>query len=140
MILDSIVTNLERFERVIYVVLALLLAVAIAFAVIELGYLLYIGLTKDTVYLLENHELLALFGFFLLVLIGIELLGTVKAYIRENVIHVEIVLILAIIAISRKVILLDLATESEVTVIGIGIIILALCSGYYFIRKAGTPG
>ncbi len=140
MILDSIVTNLERFERVIYVVLALLLAVAIAFAVIDRGYLLYIGLTQDTVYLLENHELLALFGFFLLVLIGIELLGTVKAYIRENVIHVEIVLILAIIAISRKVILLDLATESEVTVIGIGIIILALCSGYYFIRKAGTPG
>ena len=46
-------------------------------------------------------------GGFLLVLIGIELLDTIKAYFRENTIHVEIVILLAIIAIARKVILLD---------------------------------
>ena len=46
-------------------------------------------------------------GGFLLVLIGVELLDTIKAYFLENAIHVEIVVLLAIIAIARKVILLD---------------------------------
>ena len=44
-------------------------------------------------------------GFFLLVLIGIELLETIKAYLLTNVIHVEIVLEVALIAIARKVII-----------------------------------
>ena len=51
--------------------------------------------------------MIAVLGAFLLVLIGVELLDTIKAYFRENAIHVEIVVLLAIIAVARKVILLD---------------------------------
>ena len=58
-------------------------------------------------WLLQSHEMIKVLGGFLLVLIGVELLDTIKAYFRENAIHVEIVVLLAIIAIARKVILLD---------------------------------
>ena len=128
---------LEKYERCIYLILTLLLAATIAFAVVELVYTIFLALSVDTPYLLENNELLAVFGFFLLVLIGIELLGTVKAYIKDNVIHVEIVIVLAIIAIARKVILLDLNSTNNFEMIGIGIVIFALCSGYYFLKKGG---
>ena len=74
---------------------------------------------------------------FLLVLIAVELLDTMKAYIEENVIHVEIVVLLAIIAIARKVILLDPAETDGVELIGIGIIIIGLAGAYYLLRKAG---
>ncbi len=57
--------------------------------------------------LLDNHELTDVLGVFLLVLIGVELLDTMLEYFRENTIHVEIVVLLSIIAIARKVILLD---------------------------------
>ncbi|MCK7532656.1 MAG: phosphate-starvation-inducible PsiE family protein [Marinilabiliales bacterium] len=55
----------------------------------------------------NSRELIAILGAFLLVLIGVELLDTIKAYFKENSIHVEIVVLLAVIAVARKVILLD---------------------------------
>lgn len=128
---------LEKYEKAIYFILTILLAITIAFAVVELIYTLFLALTFDTPYLLGNDELLQIFGFFLLVLIGIELLGTVKAYIRENTIHVEIVIILAIIAIARKVILLDISNSNPLEIAGIGVVIFALCSGYYLLKKGG---
>ena len=77
----------------------------------------------------------------MLVLIGVELLDTIKAYFRENTIHVEIVILLAIIAIARKVILLDPASmsgyELGVEMIGTGVIVVGLAAGYYLIKKAG---
>ncbi len=45
-----------------------------------------------------------LFGIFLVILIGVELLQAVKAFLEEEIVHVEIVVLVAIIAIARKVI------------------------------------
>lgn len=53
-------------------------------------------------------ELLELFGVFMIVLIGLELMDTVKTYITDKRIRVEAVLIVAMIAVARKVILRDL--------------------------------
>ncbi|MDD1719265.1 MAG: phosphate-starvation-inducible PsiE family protein [Methanoregulaceae archaeon] len=137
---ETIITAVNRFEGIIYRILIVLFFVVIIFAVIELGWLIVVSLTTPPVIagsFLENREILNIFGFFLLVLIGIELLGTLKAYLRENVIHVEIVVILAIIAVARKVIILDPLTTTEFTLMGDGVLILGLCVGYYLIRKAG---
>lgn len=128
---------LEKYEKAIYLILTILLAITIAFAVVELIFTLFLSLVVESPYLLGNDELLQIFGFFLLVLIGIELLGTVKAYIRDNTIHVEIVIVLAIIAIARKVILLDVTNSNPMELVGIGVVIFALCTGYYFLKKGG---
>jgi uncharacterized membrane protein (DUF373 family) len=80
---------------------------------------------------------LGIFGYFLLVLIGVELLGTMTTYINENVIHVETVIIIAIIAIAREVILLDIGSANAANMFGIAAIILALCAGYYLLEKGG---
>jgi len=76
-------------------------------SLIDLVWLLYDSLFITTPALIESRELIAVLGAFLLVLIGVELLDTIKAYFHENAIHVEIVMLLAIIAVARKVILLD---------------------------------
>jgi uncharacterized membrane protein (DUF373 family) len=128
---------IEKFERVVYTVLILLLAVVLVSAIGELVYLLAMSLTNFPPGLLANGELVAVLGSFLLVLITVELLDTMKAYITENVIHVEVVMLLAIIAIARKVILLDPAATDGVELIGIGIIIVGLAAAYYLLRKAG---
>lgn len=78
-----------------------------------------------------------LFGAFLLVLIGIELLDTIKVYLRENVVHVEVVVLVAIIAIARKVVVLKIEELEGSKVIGIGILILSLSIAYYLIKKSG---
>jgi uncharacterized membrane protein (DUF373 family) len=90
--------------------------------------------------LLEVEELLDIFGLFLLVLIGVELLETVaRTYLKGEAIHVEPVLLIAIIAVSRKIIVMDLASYAPLTLVGFGALILALSAGY-FLLKSGDRG
>ncbi len=131
----------NRFEKVIYALLMIMLMVVLIAAVIDLAWILVTSLTNISPWLLESHEMIQVLGGFLLVLIGVELLDTIKAYFRENSIHVEIVVLLAIIAIARKVILLDPSemsgTDFGIELVGIGVIIVGLSAGYYLIKKAG---
>jgi len=95
---------INRFERLVYMLLIGLLVIVLIFALGEMFWYLWVSVTNTPIGLLENHELTSVLGTFLLVLIAVELLDTMKAYIEDNVIHVEIVVLLAIIAIARKVI------------------------------------
>jgi uncharacterized membrane protein (DUF373 family) len=131
----------NKFEKVVYAVLMALLMVVIVVSLIDLALLLYKSWGITSQYMLETSLLITLLGAFLLVLICIELLDTIKAYFEENTIHVEIVILLAIIAISRKVILLDptgmSGIEFGVEMMGIGVIVICLAAAYYFLKKAG---
>jgi uncharacterized membrane protein (DUF373 family) len=145
----DITTIIEKFEKGIYAVLMILLIVVLVAAVLDLGWLLIQALWLSTPYILEAHEMIYVLGGFLLVLIGVELLDTIKAYFRENAIHVEIVVLLAIIAVARKVILLDpTTTTSGATIsmsgfefgfemVGMGVLLICLAAGYFLIKKAG---
>ena len=126
---------IRKFERIMYIALIILLGGVILFSIVELVWILYVGIFRITEYRLDNLELIQVFGFFLLVVIGIELLDTLKAYLRENVIHVEIVILVAVIAIARKVIIIDVKEYSGLALVGIAAIILALSVGYYLIKK-----
>ena len=131
----------NKFEKIVYGALMALLILVLSAALVELVWYIFISLSNDPPFLLESHELTTVLGAFLLVLIGIELLDTIKAYFSENSIHVEIVVLLAIIAIARKVILLDPTDMSGIDfgieLIGIGVIVVGLAGGYYLIKKAG---
>jgi uncharacterized membrane protein (DUF373 family) len=75
---------------------------------IELAWIIIKDIITPPVFLLEIDELLEIFGLFMLVLIGIELLDTIaKTYMSESTDHAQIVMAVAIIAIDRKVIILD---------------------------------
>ena len=135
---------INKFERGVYYILMILLAGVIFLGVIELLVILYDALVTDLSYRLVNQEILQVFGYFLLILIGIELLETIKVYLLKNEIHVEIIILVAIIAVARKIILLDpFAEGGEVlnssSMIALGVVIIALSASYYLIRKTGPP-
>jgi uncharacterized membrane protein (DUF373 family) len=130
----------NRFEKLIYAVLMIMLIVVLLGSLVDLVAIMYDALWVNTPGLLKSHELIAVLGAFLLVLIGVELLDTIKAYFIENTIHVEIVILLAIIAMARKVILLDPSITDPFAfgfeLMGIGVIVVGLGAGYYLIKKA----
>lgn len=125
---------LKNFERVIVYAIIVMLMVVIALTTIELAWFLYRDISTPPVGLLDIDEMLNLFGFFLLILIGVELLETVKAYLVDNVVHVEIVLEVALIAIARKVIIIDLEKYSAPTIIGIAALITGIGATVYLIK------
>ena len=134
---------IEKFEHIINVVLLVMLAIVVLLATIDLGWIIVKDILTPPVLLLDVDELLELFGAFLLVMIGVELLNTVKTYLTKKTIHVEVVLLVGIIAIARKVVILEPKTMEPLTLIGIAAIISALTFGYYFVklasRKASRP-
>jgi uncharacterized membrane protein (DUF373 family) len=74
-------------------------------------------------------------GGFLVILLGLELMETVRIYSNEHRVRLETVLIVAMIAIGRHIIQLEYKDVSGSTLIGIAAIVVALAGGYFLIRK-----
>ncbi len=128
--------RLTKFQNAILMVLTWMMALVVLLATAELFYIIVADILTPPLVLLDIDQLLEIFGYFLLVLIGIELLETFKIYLEENVINVQVVLLVAIIAIARKVIILDVKSLPSMTLIGIGVIIVSLSVGYYLVKKS----
>ena len=126
---------LRKFEQVILVALVLMMSVVVFLSTVELGWIIFRDIVTPPVVLLDIDELLDVFGFFLLVLIGIELLETIKTYFVEHVIHVEVVIEVAVIAIARKVIILDVKELPSLTLLGIAAIIITLAVAYWVVKR-----
>lgn len=131
---------LRAFERAVLLTLIAMMMIVVALSVVELAWILVRDVTSPPVLILEVDELLELFGLFLLVLIGIEILETMKAYLRDNVVHMDIVLEVALIALARKVIVLDFSKYPGVTVLGLAALIAALAATYFLQRRRRRSG
>ncbi len=128
----------HKAERLIVYSLVIMMAVILVLATIELAYKVVLSIIQPPFLLLDFDQVLELFGASLLVLIGIELLDTIKIYFKRNVVHVEVVVLVAIIAIARKVIVLEPDAYDGLTLIGIAAITIALAVSYYLIKKLGS--
>jgi uncharacterized membrane protein (DUF373 family) len=126
-----------RFERVVVLVLVSFLMVVVAITTLELGWLLLRDILSMGRLMLDVEEMLELFGFFLLVLIGLELITTLKVYMGEGVVHGEVVLEVALIAVAQKIIILDTSRASGLTVFGLATLIVALAASFWLVRAAG---
>lgn len=133
---EKMLHALEWLKKCLVVVITCMVALVLILSVIELGYMLVKDIVTPPVFLLDITEILELFGLYMLVLIGIELLETMEIYIKEHVIHVEVVFTVALIAVARKVIILDVKKLPASSLFAIGFVILALSVGYYMIQKA----
>ena len=130
---------IDQIEKVVVLgLLGLMLLVVIAGA-IELVFVTIQAMMEPPRYLLlDINELLRIFGFFLLVLIGLELLASIKMYLQDDTIHVELVMVVALIAVSRKIIVIDYSKTDAVTVLGIAALVIALSGGYYLMKRSHT--
>lgn len=129
----------EKAERIIIITLLLSLLLIIVYTTIVFIGLLFTGILFAIENSFSDNNILkhlhSVFGGFLSVLIGIELLHTIKMYLKEDVVHVEVVLLVALIGISRHVIDLDFEHLGPNTLFGIAALIIALSSGYYLIKR-----
>lgn len=124
----------EKYEHGVVFTLMGLLVVVITVTTLELVWLLFKDITTGTGLLLEAEEMFELFGFFLLVLIGMELLSTLRSYIYERVVHVEVVLEVALIAIAQKVIIINTTRASAPMLFGLAGLLLALAAAIWAVR------
>lgn len=126
---------LKKFERFVIMGLIGMMVIVVILSTIELCWIIIKDIVSQPVFLLEIDELMEIFGFFLLILIGIELLETIKAYLIQGVVHVEIVLEVALIAIARKIIILDIAKYDGLKLLSLAALILTVSIGFFIVKR-----
>lgn len=87
-------------------------------------------------FIIDAGGLMDLFSLLLLLLIGLELLETVTAYLKDDIVHVEFIILIAIIAIARKVIVWDFKKYSFEELLSLAAMIVGLGITYFLIKKA----
>jgi len=125
---------LKKFERIVIITLIVMMVIVVTLSIIELGWIIIRDIINQPILLLKIDELLGIFGVILLVLIGVELLETIKAYMLDGVVHVELVLEVALIAIARKVIVLDFSKYSSDMILSLAALIAAVSAAFFLLK------
>jgi len=112
------------------IIISILLVVAILDVIIQL----YNGIMVNSITEFIKTQFTQLIGLFLTILIGVELLEAIKAFLKEEMVHVEIVVLVAIIAISRKVIVWEISSIGYMDLIALALMLLALAATYWVIK------
>ena len=132
---ETMLKFIETFEKVIVYMLIGMMSIVVLAETLELGWIIVRDLISPPFLLLEVNELLAIFGFFLLVLIGLELLESTRVYLVRGVVHGQVVLEVALIAVARKVIILDIEKYDGLTLLGFAGLILGVAVAFHFIMR-----
>ena len=132
---DRLISSLQRVIHAAVRVLALMMVFVIVMGVVDVGWTIYQKLVTPPVFILTISDMLATFGAFIAVLIAIEIFINITVYLRDDVIHVKIVMATALMAIARKVIILDIETVSAEYVLAIAAAVLAMSVGYWLIHR-----
>ncbi|ABV38833.1 membrane protein [Shewanella sediminis HAW-EB3] len=114
-------------------VLAVLMTLVILWSVVDVGRVLFIEVITPPYGLMDMQDILAIFGSFLAVLIAIEIFQNITIYLKEEVIHVQIVIASALMAISRKIIILDFKEVGPEYVWASAAVIIALGVTYWLV-------
>ena len=130
----------HRVERLFAIALLILMGIVVASGILEVAYVVVTEFFRPPGFFLGVDDMFDIFGLFLMVLIGLELMTSIEMYFKENVIHAEIMFLVALTAVARKVVILDAKSIDPMTVFAIAALVIALAGGYYFLKKIDAPG
>lgn len=126
----------ERFEQVVAVVLTVLIAVIVVVAAVDLSKEVFLLAWRGSFEPLDHRIFQQVFGQILTVLIALEFRHTVVRVVAEGtkIIQVKTVLLIALLALARKFIILDVNEHSAQTIFALAAVVVALGTSYWLIR------
>jgi uncharacterized membrane protein (DUF373 family) len=126
---------IERIERGVVFVLVILLLIAVVLGTIELGRVLLTKIIAAPRFLVDVNTLFESFALFLVIVVGLELLKSIKSYLVQGSINPSFVIEVAIITLGNKLITLDFKAAHPELLIGMAGILLALAATYFVLKK-----
>lgn len=130
---SNFLSGISRVEGFVSKVLSVVMVVVILVSVYDLVIILSQELFTTPLGFF-NKTLFQTFGLFLNILIALEILENITAYLRKHVVQVELVIVTSLTAVARKIIILDLQKVTGAEIVGLAIAILALSISYLIIR------
>jgi uncharacterized membrane protein (DUF373 family) len=128
--------GIHRYERWLAKLLAVLLAIVVGVGTLEL----FVDTLLKIVNLQTNWfegNLIKLLDRLLLIFIALEVLQNVTAYLRDHVVQIELVLLTALTAVARKVIVLPPGAENKPALMaGFGVVVVGIAVAYWLVLMA----
>ena len=134
----SVVDSAEReVARILTLITGVVIISALVQLVLSLGSKLLTG--SEATWL--GDDLIKVLGDLLTVLIALEVLQNITSYLRRHVVQIELVLVTALTAVARKVIVLPTGAENKPQLlVGLGIAVVSLSAAYWLVKLANaTP-
>ena len=132
---DDFIFLMDVLEGLVSRLLSVAMVAVIVVSCVDLVVLLVAQLTSSPTGFFTT-TLQEIFGSFLSILIALEILENITAYLRKHVVQVELVVATSLTAVARKIIILDLDKVDGLELIGLALAILALAISYWLIRQA----
>lgn len=132
---DPLIRNLHKLIRLSVKFLAVVMVLIILASVLDVVYVFYTNVLTPPLGFLTVNEIFQLFGTVMVVLIAVEIFINIRLYLGTHILPVQLVIATALMAIARKVIVLDLQNTSYMYVIGIAAVVLALGLTYWLVAR-----
>lgn len=132
----AVMTMYERFEQVVALVLGAVIGLIIIVALVQLIRLVVVLLITESLNPLQHETFQLVFGTIMTVLIALEFKHSIikVALRRDSIIQVKTVVLIALIALSRKFVVLDVET-SPAKIAALAFALLALGLVYWLMRE-----
>jgi uncharacterized membrane protein (DUF373 family) len=111
------------------------MGIVVISATVEVAYEIATGLIDPPGFFLGVPELFDIFGLFLMVLIGLELMTSIHMYLDDHKIHAELMFLVALTAVTRKIVIMDTGKMEPMLMFGIGFLVIALSAGFYLLKR-----
>lgn len=137
---ESFLAALKKVEKWVSKTLSIAMVGVLLATVIELCFFL----TKEIIFnnsfaepdRLFSVTLIEIFGLFLNVLIALEVLENLTAYLKTHTVQLELVVVTSLTAVARKIIIFDFTKATGFELIALAASILALSISYWIVRRA----
>ena len=125
----------EKFEQIVIFILTVLIAVFVIFAVWNLALKVFQSIASSTLDPTDYSVFQAVFGAILTVIIALEFKRSllVSAERRQSVVQVRTVILIALLAVVRKVLILDVA-HATTELFALAAATIALGAVYWLVR------
>ncbi len=133
---DPLIRLLHRLIRLCVKFMAILMALVILFGVADVVYVMVARVMAPPRGLLTVSDIFAIFGSFMVVLIAIEIFINIRLYLGTRTLPIKLVIATALMAIARKVIVLDLSSIEAIYVFAIAVVVVALGLTYWLIGRS----
>jgi uncharacterized membrane protein (DUF373 family) len=136
----GVMTLYERFEHIIAIILSIIISVIVILALAQLVRDVYNELILNALNPLDHKVFKTIFGMIMTLLIAMEFKHSILTVLRRNahIVQARAVIIIALLALSRKLIIMDFSVVKPEKLVALGLVILVLGIVYYFLKKTDS--
>jgi len=136
---DPLIRWLHKVIRLSVKVLAVAMTLVILWGVADVIYMMAVRVMQPPQFLLTVSDIFQMFGAFMVVLIAIEIFVNIRLYLGTDILPVKLVIATALMAMARKIIVLDIEQTAPEYVFGIAFAVAALGLTYWLLSRENQP-